>query len=95
MSFTSAVLSWIPPTDSLCVTSYTVTLTKITEENVSYIYNTNTNTTIMTVSDLTHGVEYSFTVAGIDTGGRVGDRNLSTATITIDSELQFVKTDQI
>ena len=40
----------------------------------------------MTVLDLTQGAEYSFTVAGIDTGGRMGEESAS-ATVKLDSEL--------
>ena len=85
-SFTSAVLSWTSPTDSLCVTSYTITLTNITEENTLYVYNTTTNTTSMTVSDLTQGAEYSFTVAGVDTGGRVGEKSAASNPVMFSSE---------
>ena len=42
----------------------------------------------MTVSDLTQGVEYSFTGAGIDTRGRIGEKSASDSTTTkLDSEL--------
>ena len=90
-SLTSANLTWIPPTDSLCVTSYTLNLTNITEGNVSYTYNTTTNTTSMTVSDLTQGVEYSFSVAGVEAGGRVGENSVRAELITLDSELWHTK----
>ena len=40
----------------------------------------------MTVSDLTQGAEYSFTVAGIDTGGRVGEESMAAKAITLASE---------
>ena len=39
----------------------------------------------MTVSDLTQGPDYSFTVAGIDTGGRVGEESAPSQLITFDS----------
>ena len=87
-SLTSAILSWTPPTQSLCVISYTITLTNITEGNVSYMYNTTINTTNITVSDLTQGVEYSFTVAGVDAGGRVGEDSMLAQAILFDSELK-------
>ena len=92
-SLTSVVLSWTPPTDFTCVTIYTVsfTCTNVTDGNASYSYNTTTNTTSMTVSDLTQGAEYSFTVAGIDTGGRMGEESAS-ATIKLDSEFILVMT---
>ena len=80
------VLSWTPPTDTICVTFYTITLTNITEGNASYTYNTTTNTTSKTVSDLTQGAEYSFTVAGVDTGSRIGEESVSAKAIKLDSE---------
>ena len=94
LSLTSAVFVWTPPIDSSsdCVTSYTITLTNITEGNVSYMYNTTTNTTSMTVSDLTQGAEYSFTVAGIDSGGRVGEESMSAEAITFDSKFVLYAT---
>ena len=85
-SLTSAVLSWNSPAESLCVTSYRVYLSNITEGYVSYAYDTATNTTSMTVTDLTQGAEYSFTVAGMDAGGRVGDISNSSNSVKLDSE---------
>ena len=85
-SLTSAVLSWISPTDSVCVTSYTLNLTNITEGNDSYTYNTTTNTTSMTVSDLTQRAEYSFSVAGVDVGGREGQKSASSTIVMLSSE---------
>ena len=85
-SLTSAVLSWIPPIDFLCVTSYILNLTNVTEGNVSYSYNTTTNTTSMTVSDLTQGAEYFFNVAGVDAEDRVGESSNSSSNVMLDSE---------
>ena len=85
-SLTSAIPSWIPPTNSLCVTSYTLNLTNVTEENTSYTYNTTTNTTSMTVSDLTQGAKYSFTVTGVDAEGRVGESSDLSTIVKLDSE---------
>ena len=44
----------------------------------------------MTVSDLTHRAEYSFTVAGVDAKGGIGKKNMSAETVTLDSELKVV-----
>ena len=85
-SLTSAFLSWFPPNNSICVLSYTVSLINVTEGNVPHVYNTTTNTTSMTVSDLTQGAEYSFTVAGIDTGDRVGESSVLAELVTLDGE---------
>ena len=85
-SLTSAILSWIPTTDSLCVTNYTLNLTNITEENASYTYNTTTNTTSITLSDFTQGAEYFFTVAGVDAEGREGEVSNSSSSVMLDSK---------
>ena len=75
-SFSYAVLSWTSFSDSACAaTNYAVTLTNITEGNAVYVYNITANTTSITVSDLIQGAEYFFIVAGVDTGGRVGEKN--------------------
>ena len=87
-SLTSVILSWIPPNDSFCAASYTLNLTNVTEEKASYTYNTTTNTTSMTVSDLTQGAEYSFTVAGVDAEGREGENSNSSTIVKLDSEYQ-------
>ena len=89
-SLTSVLLSWIPPNNSICVISYTVSLINVTEGNVPYVYNTPTNTTNMTVSDLIEGVEYSFIVAGVDKGGRVGENSVLAQFITLDGEGCYV-----
>ena len=44
----------------------------------------------MTVSDLTKGAEYFFTVAGVDAGGRVGEESVPSQLITFDSMLYSV-----
>ena len=85
-SLTLATLSWTLPSDTICVDKYSITLTNITEGNTSYIYNTTTNTTGITISDLTQGVEYFFTVSGIDTGGRIGEKSVPSQTVTLSSQ---------
>ena len=42
----------------------------------------------MTVSDLTQGAEYSFTVVGVDAEGRVGENSVSSTIVKLDSEHQ-------
>ena len=81
----SATLSWTPPNDSLCVSSYRIVVNNITKGNVLSPYNTITNTTSMTLSDLTQGADYSFTVAGVDAGGRVGEKSDLSNNVTLDS----------
>ena len=85
-SLTSAVLSWTPSTESICITMYTITLTNITEGNSIYTYNTTTNTTSMTVSDLAKGAEYFFIVAGVDADGRVGEESVPSQTVRLQSQ---------
>ena len=48
-----------------------------------------TNTTSTVVSDLTQGTEYSFTVAGVDIEGRVGEESVSAQAITMDNEFKL------
>ena len=89
-SFSYVVLSWSSFSDFTCVASnYAVTLTNITEGNTVYVYNTTTNTTSITVSDLAQGAEYFFTVAGIDTGGRVGEKSMSSTFLMFNSECSW------
>ena len=85
-TLSSATLSWTPPTNSLCVSSYRIIVNNITKGNALPPYNTTTNTTSMTVSDFTQGTEYSFTVAGVDAGGRVGEESVPSNIVTLDSE---------
>ena len=89
-SLTSAVISWTPPIDCLCITNYVIYLTNITEGNKTYTYNITANITSMTVSDLTQGAEYSFTVAGVDAKDGIGKKNTLADTVTLDSELKVV-----
>ena len=72
-TLTSVVLSWLAPSDSLCVFNYIITIVYIYDEgNVSYIYNTTSNITSITLVNMTQKLDYMFTVAGVDTGGRIG-----------------------
>ena len=84
-SLSSVVLSWTP-NDADCVIEYAIILTNLTEGNASYGYNTTTSTTSITVSDLTQGAEYSFSVAGIDGVGRVGEASVSSERLIIDGK---------
>ena len=54
------------------------------EGNVFSPYNTSTNRTSITVSGLTQGAEYFFTVAEIDAEGRVGEESSSYNNVTLD-----------
>ena len=89
-TLTSVVLSWIPPSDSLCILGYIVTLTNISEGNISYTYNTTSNATSMTLFNLAQKVDYFFTVAGIDTGDRIGKSSGLSEVITLDGKLKYI-----
>ena len=81
----SVLLSWTP-SDIDCVVRYTIILTNITEGNTSYVYTTTTNATSTTLSDLTQGAQYSFTVAGVYAGGRVGNYSALSEILTLDGK---------
>ena len=85
-SISNAVLSWTHPNNSICVTSYILTLTNVTEGNVSYVYNASSNATSLNVTDLNQGAEYSFSVAGVDAGDRIGEISAPSDFITVDSK---------
>ena len=87
-SLTSVDLSWTA-IDADCVVKYTIIVTNITT-NENYAYNTPTNTTSMTVFDLTQGAEYSFTVAGVDAEGRVGEKSVTSENITLDGKKLYI-----
>ena len=61
----SAVLSWSPPVVHHCVVNYTVLL--ITTNRTL-----TTNTTSVTIDNLTVGINYSFAVVATDNIGRQG-----------------------
>ena len=89
VSVTSVLLSWKPPptSNTSCPpATYTITVTATSSSQHPVVINTTGATTSMTVPGLTQGLEYSFTVAGVDAGGRMGGKSLSSDAITIDSE---------
>ena len=83
----SLVLLWKAPNESLCIVNYTINLLSISKENEMYIYSTTTNGTNKTVTDVTQKQSYLFTVAGIDSGSRVGETSASSNVITLDGSL--------
>ena len=89
ISATSVLLSWSPPSknDTSCPpTAYTITITAANSSLDPVVINITNSTTNKTVSGLTQGLEYSFTVAGVDAGGRVGE-NSTPSTIIMKSWL--------
>ena len=73
--------------ESLCIAIYNVTFTKITVENTSYtnMYSTTANVTSITMSNLTIGEKYFFTVAGVDAEGREGEDSVPSQIVTFES----------
>ena len=82
-------LSWVAPSEALCVANYTVTLTNITEGNVSYVYKTTSNSTSLEISHVLLGVDYIFIVAGVDTGNRMGENSVPSDFVTFDGKLTY------
>ena len=78
VSVTSVLLSWKPPpaSNTSCPPdNYTITYIATSSPLDPIVINTTGATTNMTVPGLTQGLEYSFTVAGVDAGGRVGENS--------------------
>ena len=84
-------LFWDAPNDSICITNYIITLTNISEGNASFMYETGSNSTSIEISDLTEGAEYFFTVAGVDTGDRVGKESLPSEVVTFDGKMTYCR----
>ena len=87
VSLTSVLLSWnLPPaSDTNCPPeTYTITITTANLCLHQMVINTTDDATKNTVSGLTQGMEYSFIVAGVDAGGRLGE-NSAHSNITTDS----------
>ena len=82
------LLSWKPPlnSDTSCPpATYIITITAANVLPGSLVTNATDNATNKIMSDLTQGIEYSFTVAGVDAGGRVGEFSVSSY-IIVDSK---------
>ena len=89
VSVNSVLLSWKPPpanntscppaTYIIKITAFSLSL-DVVVKSVMYTIPNNM------VHGLTQGQEYSFTVVGVDAGGRVGE-NSAPSTITMDSSL--------
>ena len=79
LSLTSVLLLWAPPmtSDTSCpLAYYSITIKSSCSCLDPAVINTiNTTATNKTVSGLTQDVEYSFTVAGVDAEGRVGEKS--------------------
>ena len=82
LSFTSAILSWMPPNDSPnCVHNYTILVNESSLQATinSSVYNT--SSTSLNVTGLSRGVEYTFIVTGRDRAGREGENEEMSMTL--------------
>ena len=74
----TVVVSWYPPLDSSqCIDHYVVSI-----DNGN---NKNTNSTTLVIDQLIQGMNYSFSVTGVDNAGRTGEES-ETARITLDGK---------
>ena len=91
VSANSVLLSWSTPPaiESNCPpTTYILIYAEANLILDHVVINTTNSTTISkTVTNLTQGLEYSFTVAGVDAGGRVGKDSVPSY-IILDSKCQ-------
>ena len=71
------------------MTTYIITLTNITEGNSTYTYSTTTNTTSITLYNLTKGAEYFFTVAWVDAEGKLGEESVPPQLMTLNSKFIY------
>ena len=89
------LLSWsLPPTSNTNCPPVTYILTTHTSNSLfvdSVVINTTNSTTISkTVHNLTQGGEYTFSVAGVDAGGRVGENSVLSS-IVLDSKYRTLQ----
>ena len=82
-------LSWVAPNASLCVASYKITLTNVAASNATYVYKAASNSTSLEISDLILGAVYTFIVAGVDTGGRMGENSVPSELVLFDGKLTY------
>ena len=90
LSVTSVLLCWNhpPASDANCpLAEYVITITTVDLPQDPRVIYTSNNVTNMTVCNLTQGMEYAFTVAGMGAGGRVEENNAPKCKILLDSEL--------
>ena len=75
---TAVNISWSTPSNSSCIDHYTVRV-----ENGSMIRNLTTDSTSIIIDGLGQGMIYSFSVRGVDIGGKEGTVS-GTVTLTMD-----------
>ena len=88
----SVLLSWKPPltSDPSCPpATYTISITAANVFLDPLVINTTDHATNKTMFDFNQGIEYSFTVAGVDAGGRVGEFS-APSYIVLDSKCRTI-----
>ena len=74
----TVVVSWSPPLNSSqCIHHYVVSIDNGNNKNTS------NSTTTLVINQLVQGMNYSFSVTGVDNAGRTGEES-ETARITLD-----------
>ena len=91
MSMSSVLLSWSPPSPSntSCPpTTYIITISagSLSLNLTVMEFNLSDVPTSKTVTGLTPGLEYSFFVLGVDSGGRVGKKSMPVSMFILDGE---------
>ena len=77
------VVSWSPPLNSSqCIDHYVVS---IVNENTMSNKNTSNSSTTLVINQLIQGMNYSFSVTGVDRAERTGEES-ETTRITLDGE---------
>ena len=76
----TVVVSWSPPLDSSqCIHHYIVSIDNGNNRNTS------NSTTTLVINQLVQGMDYTFSVAGVDKANRTGEES-ETARITLDGK---------
>ena len=76
----TVVVSWSPPLNSSqCIHHYVVSIDNGNNKNTS------NSTTTLVINQLVQGMNYSFSVTGVDNAGRTGEES-ETARITLDGK---------
>ena len=75
----TVVVSWSPLNSSQCIHHYVVSIDNGNNKNTS------NSTTTLVINQLVQGMNYSFSVTGVDNAGRTGEES-ETARITLDGE---------
>ena len=77
------VLSWSPPLhSSQCIDHYVVS---IVNGNTISNKNTSNSSTTLVINQLIQGMNYSFSITGVDKAGRTGEES-ETSRITLDGK---------